>query len=596
MTDEIVTIKKDWYDVTKYKDEIQSYVIEKRRNLDCLSTMESNYTDLYKSVFSGSVEAETERFPHAAEMFKVYKASIIDTSLSGYSALLEITGDDAYSVLQSPHLKEAMTKQFKAMALLEKVSGDILDDWILKGECVCIEKLVEEKELYRRKQTLTDMTTNEPVAVFKMIEGITTSKLGIDRIDPLDFYVDAYDYEKDPLGCTKIIRSWIDDKTLLTSTAYPLLSKEDKDAIIESRNNKNKGYPYMWSSQDGYNQSYSATDKDRIEVLTFYGDYITSDKKVLSNIRAVIVQGKIAKVEYNPVSVNRIIYAGYKIDRDTHRSISPLACAKPINELINRATDMFLKNLEDISVPYMLYAKGSINTQDIKKARKNREIEYIDNGSIPPQFWSPQPAAQSGLQLLEMVLSENKNVLGINNYITGDSGGAVRTAKETAALRQAANTRMRVETDVFSYKFMLPLFVSFYSFNRELALNLEKPLDPIYQDLKLRVTISTNASRADKEGELQRLMQMLQLPIAQMIFSNLNPEQVVLAVRYLMAKAELTDVDNLLELVDKSGNPQFPTLNKDGEPTIQEITQNAGINDITMDSANSGATSDGLEQ
>ena len=46
-------------------------------------------------------------------------------------------------------------------------------------------------------------------------------------------------------------------------------------------------------------------------------------------------------------------------------------------------------------------------------------------------------------------------------------------------------------------------------------------------------------------------MQMLDLPIAQMIFSNLQPDQVVLAVRYLMAKAELTDVDNLLEIVDE---------------------------------------------
>ena len=48
---------------------------------------------------------------------------------------------------------------------------------------------------------------------------------------------------------------------------------------------------------------------------------------------------------------------------------------------------------------------------------------------------------------------------------------------------------------------------------------------------------------------------MLQLPIAQMIFSNLQPDQVVLAVRYLMAKAELTDGDNLLELVDGNNEP-----------------------------------------
>ena len=53
-------------------------------------------------------------------------------------------------------------------------------------------------------------------------------------------------------------------------------------------------------------------------------------------------------------------------------------------------------------------------------------------------------------------------------------------------------------------------------------------------------------------------MQMLQLPIAQMIFSNLQPDQIVLAVRYLMAKAELTDADNLLELIDsQTGEPNI---------------------------------------
>ena len=134
---------------------------------------------------------------------------------------------------------------------------------------------------------------------------------------------------------------------------------------------------------------------------------------------------------------------------------------------------------------------------------------------------------------------------------------------------------MRVETDVFSYNFMLALFVSFYAFNRELALSLEQPLEEIYSDVKLRVSISTNASRADKEGELQRLMSMLQLPIAQMIFSNLQPDQVVLAVRYLMAKAELHDADNLLELIDTdTGEPNLP------DTPVDENVQNNDDNNV----------------
>ena len=155
-----------------------------------------------------------------------------------------------------------------------------------------------------------------------------------------------------------------------------------------------------------------------------------------------------------------------------------------------------------------------------------------------------------------MVLEQNKNVLGLNSYLAGNTDGSVRTAREAAILSQSANARMRVETDVFSYRFLLTLFTSFYTFNREIALALGEPLDEIYADPRLNVSISTNASRSDKEGELQRLMQMLQLPIAQMIFSNLDPDQIRVAVRYLMAKAELRDVDNILELMEDEGLPE----------------------------------------
>ena len=564
MSDETITVKQDWYDVSKYKDEICQFVTKKKVDLgSVLSIMQGNYLRLYRTVYSGTTESDVERFPHSAEMFKVYKAANIEASLSGYSALLEVDGEDAHSVLLAPELKKVMTKQFKSMSLLEKLSGDTLDDWILKGEAVSFTKLKTTQEQCRHKQTLYDKETGQDVASFKLVGDVQYKDIDIERIDPLDFFVDAYDYDKDPDGCTKIVRSWISAEELLTSDAYPLLTKEQKDTIISKNSKNGQGYPYIYSGSYT-DESQSRTDKDRIEVLNFYGNYITSDNKVLKNIKATIVSGMIAKAAYNPVTTNRIIYAPYKVDRMTHRSISPLACVKPVNRLINRATDMFIKNLEDAAVPWLMYSKGAISRQDRKGIRDRKEIEYQAT-SQPPQFWTPPFTAGQGLDLLNLVLQENKNVLGINNYITGDGGGAVRTARETAALHQAANSRMRVETDVFSYRFMLPLFNRFYTFNRELALSLEQPLNEIYSDPTLKVSISTNASRADKEGELQRLMQMLQLPIAQMIFSNLAPDQVVLAVRYLMAKADLTDADNLLELVDSQGNTQTPMMGKDGK-------------------------------
>lgn len=572
VADEVVEYKEEYYDVKSYKDEIGSYIKQRRIDLDNLSDMERSYEDLKKAIFAGTVGADEQRYPHAAEMFKVYKSAIIESSLSGYTALLEISGRDAYSTLKVPALKEVMTNQFKRMSLLEKISGNTVDDWLLKGEAVSFIKLKKTKEEYRTKSTLQDATTGQDVATFKVKEFVSYEDIDIERIDPLDFYVDAYDYADDPRGATKIVRTWISSKQLLTSNAYPLLTKEDKEAIIASVGKNGTGYNYQYDPTiSSVNQTRSRTDSKKIEVLTFYGDYITSDNKVLRNIKAVLVGGCIADARYSTVNTNRIIYSGYKIDDRTHRSVSPLACSEVVNRLVNRVTDMFIKNLDDASNPILIYPAGSLDASQIKEIRTKRQCEYNEVAQVP-QFYTPPVAATQGLQLIQMVLDQNKNVLGLNNYLAGNTDGAVRTARESSILFQKANARMRVETDVFSYNFMLNLFVSFYAFNRELALAFNNPLNEIYADPALKVSISTNASRADKEGELQRLMQMLQLPIAQMIFSNLQPDQIVLAVRYLMAKAELSDVDNLLELIDK----------ETGEPNISGLINEEEDNNIPM--------------
>lgn len=582
-TDEKISSKQEWYDLKKYKDEIQGFVKNKRVSMDVLSQMEKNYNILYRTVYFGTDESDVERFPYAAEQFKVYKSALIEACLQGYSALVEVTGDDAYSTLKAPEVKKVMTQQFKGMSLLENLSGDTLDDWCFKGEAISFIKLKEKKEEFRRKVTLTDQETNEPIMEFKMIEGVSTKDLAIERIDPLDFFVDGFDYHKDPIGCTKIIRSYIDAKTLLSSDAYPLLSIDDKKAIVEKagRNGQGGTYYFNWSFGTERNGA-SKSDKDQIEVLTFHGDYITSDGKVLNNICAVLVGNCIANLRYNDVSTCRIIYAPYKLDRRTHRGVSPLMVTTPINKLTNRVCDMFLKNLEDISNPWLLYQKGSILPAQMNDMRRKKEVEYNPSDN-PPTFFAPPPAAMQGLQLVQLIIEQGKNVLGLNKYMAGDSSGSVRTAQESSILFQKANARMRVETDVFSYNFMLNLFNSFYSFNRELALAYETPLDPIYADPELRINISTNASRADREGELQRLMSMLNLPIAQMIFSNLQPDQIILATRYLMAKADLVDADNLLELIDQNGNATTYVSPEQESEMIQGIPTEM-MNNVTDES------------
>lgn len=603
MADEKITVKQQWYDLAKYKDEIANFVKNKRVQLDVNSKQEALYNKFYASVFAGTEESQdNERFPHMAELFKVYKSAILESSLSGYSALLGIQGDDGYSTLKIPELRKAMLEQFKGMDLLERLSGDYVDDWILKGETAAFLKYKETKEEWRMKQTVEDVETGTQLMSFTLKEGVNYENIDLERIDPFDIFIDAIDYEKDPLGCVKVIRSYIDAKTLLTSDAYPLLSQQDKQDIlvkVQQRNGSDSSLYFTWDIATDPKKTVAKSNRNQVEVLTFYGDYITDDYKVLSNIKAVIIDGRTADVRYNESSTPRIIYAAYKVDRQTHRGISPLCSGLPINRLVNKATDLFIKNLDDVANPIMMWQKGTFNRVQAREARKNRELEFTSLES-KPEFFGPPQVSQNGIPLIQMLLDENKAMLGLNSYMAGDSTGAVRTAQESSILFQKANARMRVETDVFSYRFMLPLFTSFYALNRELALAFEHPLKPIYADPQLKVTISTNAAKADKEGELQRLMQMLNLPIAQMIFSNLSPQQVILAVRYLMAKADLDDADNLLELTDSEtgetstpppdaidtknsrGNPQDEEYGGDVSPETDEVPQDIP-QDVSID-------------
>lgn len=68
-----------------------------------------------------------------------------------------------------------------------------------------------------------------------------------------------------------------------------------------------------------------------------------------------------------------------------------------------------------------------------------------------------------------------------------------------------------------------------------------------------------------------------------MIFSNLEPNQVLIAVRYLMAKAGLKDQDNILQLTE-NGEPTYITGSDD--PENNDVPSNDGIDVQTNDEIN----------
>ena len=74
-----VEIKENWYDLTKYKDEIRKYIVDRKNDLGHLSDMDSVYNILYRTIFTGASGTDKkERYPFLKELFNVYKSSLIE--------------------------------------------------------------------------------------------------------------------------------------------------------------------------------------------------------------------------------------------------------------------------------------------------------------------------------------------------------------------------------------------------------------------------------------------------------------------------------------------------------------------------------------
>lgn len=573
-------VKEAWYDLKPYACEIAGFIRERKNLLGNHSTMYKIYDILYRNIFLGAEGTDKNKnYPYLKELYNIYKSCIIEACLPGYSALLSMDARNASSVLLIPKLKEVMIKQLKSISALENINVNELVDFILKGEAAAFVKLKETTETYREKEEVTDLETGEKLLRFNVRTNVTYRDLVIDPIDPLDLYIDGYDYMKNPKSCPKIVRSYISKRDLLTDkTNYPMLSEQDKQEIIAKAESDKEHANIRTTNGEDYSQSRTAANQ--IEVLTYLGDYVTTDGKLLTNIKAVVVEDKTGLLEYNGVDSIQLVYGSYFLDRETHRGISPLACVLPIEGLANRCVDLFISNLDNVSNPVLLYTNGSIGSGDLRTYRDTRRLQYNDGIGNKPEFFSPPEISPGGINLLNVILDKQKDTLGLNNYIAGDTSGGVRTAQESQILFNKANARMRVETDAFSYNFLLPLMNSFYSFNRELALSVGEALDPIYENPDLAVTISTGASRADSEGENQKLMEILGMSaISQPIFQwAAESGTMPLAIRYLFSKFGLTDADNILGLMEKPD--EVPPIQDDsggntGETPQQELLPGA---------------------
>lgn len=534
--EQTLTIEKSINELMKYKDEFEGLFLSKITDLDNKTSYMKRVYDAINRELEGDTNSEYSTF---INLYKQLKTSYISNTCLGYDSLFSILALNGESELLAPELRKQLKVDLRKADALFKLQTEFIDDMFQCGACVARIGMHEKQEKSSTKVKVTDDIGNEEI---KLKIDILSSEdvYTIDRISPLDFLVDAEDYKRDPLGAIKIVRNYLDVPTLMSMGGIELLGEECKKEIAQKY------------SDVIYNTMSNTTNtaQRRIKQYTWEGDFTSCDGTVFKNIRGVLIDNKLAKLEYQIINECKYVYQPYSISKKYNREYSPLINLVRLGNLSTKTIKLNLGYLNDILNPIVLFKKKMIDFLNIKNKNygESRQLEINDKATVEdyPKYLTPPPISSGGLDLLSSLTQNTRDTYGINDYNMGTMG-SVRTASESVILNNATNRRTAVEVIPFS-NFIKNLVSSFYMVKRNVALASES--DSIYGNTELRVYIDNLETLTSNYDDFSKLMQLLSIPaIGTQLLANATEEQKITITRYLASKAGVTDIDSMLDLI-----------------------------------------------
>ena len=515
--------------------------------------------ELYPSLKTNS--DKINKIPSIYEQYKTYMSALHRACYPSLEAIVDIRGLDLRSNDLAGTYKASLIYDWYNIDLISTLDK-VLDDWVKKGEAalyVCwkeetvqIEQDVPvvEYDVENMIPKLSTETVKRDLQTFKAVD--------VKRIDPFNLYFDKSQVDNWE-HCRKIYRDFVPVETVLANEGYNLTKEERKDIreLVYKSNKQNKNQ--YETKIDENTKVYGST----VEVLEFEGDFIDPDTcEVLYNMEATVVAGKyLARFEKSSKPQTSIIWGAYLKRPDTGRGQSPLTIPSILNAVQNMCADIMMTSWKLNTYPTFLAPKGALPLYTDVQA--GRVVEYepdMMSGATPTKL--DFTSGLRGFEFSDFFQRKMENSTGINQYMQGANDGSVRTASEASYIHSGATMRMAEESHLFTHNIIYKLVRKYALFKKVYDTgNIEIPVGPNqYAKVTDEVRngnyyfiIGGSQSAVERDGETQKLFNLLGSPVFQSLSAVLDPVTAAEFMKWILNRMNFQDTDQVMELMTLNG-------------------------------------------
>lgn len=389
-------------------------------------------------------------------LFQTHQAYIWDNIYSNVENMFDVEGIDDLSAQTALLQKQKLVNTFYNIGIQRKLDTAIehLDS---VGEiCLFIGWQKKYKQIRRRLDKFSS-SADKPLltqGLFGVFNQEIYNGADVEAINPLNLVFDPRvnpdDKEKWD-ACGKIIKSWETYQSVASNKLYNL-KKEELDDLHKMLNSPSKD-----EDRSETDKTDDVVDSDRVEVLQYWGDYVTTKGDVLKNWHIVVIGRKyLAVFEPNRWVINPIINMALFRDINSKRGIPELwsiydICKEQENK-VNLQNDAQSLNLNPPA-----YAPEGFFKEEKVKLFPGKQVEYKQGLEDPGAIIKMQFPLFSNENIIQYYDNTASSVSGIFPNMQGQQEVSKATATEISIKVQGQTTRLGKTLDTIKQNVIVPM-------------------------------------------------------------------------------------------------------------------------------------------
>lgn len=387
------------------------------------------------------------------------QAFIWDNIYSNNEKLFDVAGKDDDSGELASLQKANLVNIFYQIGIQRKLDRAI--EYLLSvGEfCLFIGWKTKYRQI-RRRMTLAEALQQKGLeALFAgQNYGIFNEEVyngpSVEPIDPMNLTFDPKINPEDSEKwdeCGKIVKEWLTYDEIASNKFYKLSRQQLSD--IKTMLDKKS----VEEDDTETEKTDDVLQENRIEVLSYWGNYTLDDGTVLRNWSIVVVGRKyLAVFEHNRFIVNPLVNMAVFRDYESKRGIPEIwsiyDIAKEQENKVNLQNDAQALNLNPPA-----YAPQGFFIKDEIKLAPGKQIEYKPGLDDPSALIKMQFPLISNEQIIEYYDSTASTVSGIFPNMQGQDEAKDATATEIQVKVQGQTTRLAKTLDAIKQNGIVPM-------------------------------------------------------------------------------------------------------------------------------------------